>query len=153
MKKNQALKDAILKANQEYIYSNDEKHIFSAEFENKHHEISSNLKDEHRFNAMDILQFGANGNNLKHEMALEAGLLFQIANKEEETLKVFGDWDYLSHQVIAAPFKIDYMDKMDIFGYRFIPGFQPTISRYLVVELKKDSATKNDVDQTLKYVE
>ena len=87
---------------------------------------------------------------LAHEMALEAGIINIISNNDN---CIFGNWDYISHQVIASPFKpIDYMDKMDIFGYRFIPNFS-TISKYLVMELKKDSATIDAIIQVMKYVD
>jgi RecB family endonuclease NucS len=45
------------------------------------------------------------------------------------------------------------MDKMDIFGYAWIPGYRPAISRYLVAEIKKGAATPHDVEQTMKYVD
>jgi hypothetical protein len=45
------------------------------------------------------------------------------------------------------------MDKMDLFGYAYIPDFKPTKSRFLVGELKKDVAKLEDVDQLLKYVD
>ena len=51
------------------------------------------------------------------------------------------------HQVVASPFKaIEYMDKMDIFGYRYIPGYK-TKSRYLVVEIKKGEAADDVIGQ------
>lgn len=81
-------------------------------------------------------------------------MLYQIKSKEETAIQVFGHWDYLSHQVVASPFKpVDYMDKMDVFGYRFITGFQPTKSKYLVAELKKDVAKEADLEQLMKYVD
>ena len=87
---------------------------------------------------------------LRHEMALEAALC-EILTTEERA--PFGKWDYISHQVAASPFKpIDYMDKMDIFGYRYIPGYDVK-SRYLVAELKKDAATVDIVEQIMKYVD
>jgi hypothetical protein len=87
-------------------------------------------------------------------MAIEAGVLHQISIKDERTCQIFSDWDYLSHQVIASPFKpIDYMDKMDLFGYSYIPNFSPTRSRFLVGEIKKDMAKPQDIDQLLKYVD
>lgn len=101
-----------------------------------------------------ILSNCAVGEELRHEMAIEAGLIYQLAVRDPETCEVFGEWDYLSHQVIASPFKpIDYMDKMDLFGYSYIPGFRPTRSRYLVGEVKKESAREEDIDQLLKYVD
>ena len=67
---------------------------------------------------------------------------------------MFGTWDYLSHQVAASPFKpIDYMDKMDLFGYAYLTGFRPTKSRFLVAEIKKDNVTSQDVEQVMKYVD
>lgn len=87
---------------------------------------------------------------LRHEMALESALC-EILTTEERA--PFGKWDYISHQVAASPFKpIDYMDKMDIFGYRYIPGYDVK-SRYLVAELKKDAATVDIVEQIMKYVD
>jgi hypothetical protein len=101
-----------------------------------------------------ILGFAATGETLRHEMALEMGMLHQLAIGDKATVELFGDWDYLSHQVIASPFKpIDYMDRMDVFGYSFIPDHTPTINRYLVAELKKDQAITENADQLLRYVD
>ena len=44
------------------------------------------------------------------------------------------------------------MDKMDIFGYRYIDGYK-TISKYIIVEIKKDAATPEVIDQIMKYVD
>ncbi|SDO74707.1 endonuclease NucS domain-containing protein [Halobacillus aidingensis] len=83
-------------------------------------------------------------------MAIEAGIIDLLTKKE---LTVLGKWDYISHQVVASPFKpIDYMDKMDIFGYKFIPGYS-TISKYLIIEIKKGKASINAVEQLMKYVD
>lgn len=88
--------------------------------------------------------------SLKHEMALEAALCEKLSH---EDIKPFGRWDYISHQVAASPFKpVDYMDKMDVFGYRYIPGYRVK-SRYLIVELKKDAATIDVVEQIMKYID
>jgi hypothetical protein len=87
-------------------------------------------------------------------MAIESGILHQLSVRDHDTCEVFGEWDYVSHQVIASPFKpIHYMDKMDLFGYSYIPGFRPTRSRFLVGEIKKGPAQVEDVDQLLKYVD
>lgn len=87
---------------------------------------------------------------LKHEMAIEATLCEKLTH---ENVAPFGKWDYISHQVAASPFKpIDYMDKMDVFGYRYIPGYKVK-SRYLIAELKKDQANIDVVEQIMKYVD
>ena len=41
---------------------------------------------------------------------------------------------------------------MDIFGYRYIKGYD-TISKYMVIEIKKDEAKKEVIDQVMKYVD
>lgn len=90
---------------------------------------------------------------LTAEMDLEAGILFQLSNYEVGSIETFGTWNYLSHQVHASPMKaVDYMDKMDIFGYSLIPGY-PIVKSYLVAELKKDKATSDDLPQLMKYVD
>jgi hypothetical protein len=85
---------------------------------------------------LSVLSSCAEEDRLKHEMAIEAGILHQLSIKDEDTCDIFDDWDYLSHQVIASPFKpIDYMDKMDLFGYSYLPEFEPTKARFLVGEI------------------
>ncbi len=60
---------------------------------------------------------------------------------------------YTFQSRFASPFKaIEYMDKMDIFGYRYIPGYK-TKSRYLVVEIKKGEAADDVIGQIMKYVD
>lgn len=91
---------------------------------------------------------------LSSEMLLEVGLLYQLSNADGMTQKVFGKWDYLSHQVCASPFKpVDYMDRIDVFGYRYIIDYAPIIEKYLVVELKKSKSGPSDIPQIMKYVD
>ena len=87
-------------------------------------------------------------------MAVEAALIYQLSNNVGNAWEIFGYWDYLTHQVIASPFKpIDYMDKMDVFGYRFVVGQRPIISKYLIVEIKKGTISRQDILQLMKYVD
>lgn len=119
----------------------------------KHREIARKLNSNYLLNANNILDYAAIGDKLKHEMALEAGLMFQLSSHHGHTQDIFGKWDYISHQVIASPFKpIDYMDKIDIYGYSYIEGFQ-TKDKYLIMELKKDKAIGEDIEQLMKYVD
>lgn len=145
---NEALLDVILQNNEDNIAS--QENIFQ-ETDGIHNRIHNLVSSSYKVHADNIMESCSNGNgSLRHEMALEAGILDYIAN---EKTGVFGNWDYLSHQVIASPFKpIDYMDKMDIFGHKFIPGFK-TISKYLVIEIKKGPATIEDINQLMKYVD
>lgn len=149
---NKALKDIILKRNEQYLFNeSNETFNFSSSL---HNEIANKVTEiGYSLNATNILDSCADNTYICHEMAMEAGLLYQISNNHQNTIEVFGSWDYLSHQVIASPFKaIDYMDKMDIFGYKYIPNFD-TISKYLVIELKRATALIGDVEQLMKYVD
>ena len=93
---------------------------------------------------------------LKHEMALECGIIDILAHNRPEGV-LLGRWDYISHQVVASPFKpVIYMDKMDVFGYRYIPnlpiGYE-TLSDFLIIELKCGCADADTVHQIMKYVD
>jgi hypothetical protein len=154
---NQAFRDVILKRNQHILAEIEpDGNVFSFD-PISHKRISTQLQQGHyrlESGMSLIMSSCANGEFLRHEMAIEAGILHQLAIKDPHTCAVFDEWDYLSHQVIASPFKpVDYMDKMDLFGYAYLPGFQPTRFRFLVGEIKKETARREDVDQLLKYVD
>lgn len=145
---NKALIDVILKNNEANL--EDSESLFEENLLT-HQKIRRIITKEYKVSSENLLQAAAGKNDeIKHEMAIEAALLDYLANKEAI---IFGKWDYISHQVIASPFKpIDYMDKMDIFGYRYIPGFK-TISKYLIIEIKKGNAIPEDINQVMKYVD
>ena len=83
-------------------------------------------------------------------MALEAAVVYDLCHNRVHAL---GAWDYVSHQVIASPFKpIDYMDKIDVLAMRYLPNTKIPC-KYLVAELKKDVADNATIDQVLKYVD
>ncbi|MDQ3472429.1 MAG: hypothetical protein M3447_01700, partial [Acidobacteriota bacterium] len=150
---NQAFRDIVLKRNQAAL-SDPTGAVF--DFQPCHSKIAGKLSPAYSFQSGISVAVGncAQGTQLKHEMALEAGILHQLFTGEPFTRNVFGTWDYLSHQVASSPFKpVDYMDKMDLFGYAYLPGFKPTKSRYLVGEIKRGSATTEDVKQLMKYVD
>lgn len=144
---NQALLDIILKRNEEKLINRAGIFQYNNTVKNK---IEQNLTKAHRLTAYRILQSCASSTFVKHEMAIEAALCEALI-KDNNT--PFGKWDYVSHQVVASPFKaVDYMDRMDIFGYKFISGYS-TISRYLVIEIKKDAANTDVIEQIMKYVD
>lgn len=91
---------------------------------------------------------------IKSEMFFES-LLLQLLHTGE--VSVFGHWDYLSHQIIASPFKpLKYIDKIDIFGYQFSEHYDDTpklIKKYLIIEMKKDSINKDAISQAMQYVD
>ncbi len=97
-----------------------------------------------------LLETTTRGSTVKHEMALEVAVVHDLMN---DAIPQLGHWDYVSHQVIASPFKpVDYMDRMDVFASRYIDGTKIPC-KYLVAELKKDFAYTDTIDQILKYVD
>lgn len=144
---NKALLDVILKRNEKEI--NNPENIFKVS-STVHNRLKKIVNKDYKISSKNILKLASNSNLIKHEMAIEAGIIEYIMNNPNG---IFGNWNYLSHQVIASPFKpIDYMDKMDIFGYKYIPNFN-TISKYLMIEIKKDAATSEVIHQSMKYVD
>ncbi len=153
---NQAFKDAILRSNTSALDDPQPgTNIFPTLYESAHRRIAEKLTQaDYGLNAPEMLAACADGERLKHEMAVEAGLLRQLSEHDRHTEAVFGAWDYLSHQVVASPFKpVDYMDKMDVFGYSYLRSHRPTMARYLVAEVKRDDACNEHIDQLLKYVD
>jgi len=153
---NQALKNILLRRNVNAIKKPKNK-TFQVDYKSHHKKIELKLKNNNHYNTSikPLLETIANNDgSIKHEMAIEAALVHQISSKDQKTVSIFGEWDYISHQVIASPFKpIDYMDKMDIFGYRYIENQKPTIHKFLVIEIKKGDIDKQDVIQLMKYVD
>lgn len=144
---NQALVNILLKRNEESIKNHSNIISFSTKI---HARIKEIRTDDYNASAYNILKLASNNQLIKHEMALEAAIIDYIA---KDNSSIFGKWDYLSHQVVASPFKpIIYLDKMDIFGYRYIPSFS-TISKYLMIEIKKDIANDDVIHQAMKYVD
>lgn len=144
-----ALMDVILKHNEDDLHNNGNCFLYDSLL---HERLREKNLAPYRFTYNNLAAYvNTEGDTrLKHEMAIEASLCDILTHKDIEP---FGHWDYISHQVIASPFKpIDYMDKMDVFGYRQIPGFS-TISKYLIIEIKKDEAQVDTVGQLMKYVD
>lgn len=87
------------------------------------------------------------------EMLLEAALVDKLIKNSTGEEK----WDYVSHQVIASPFKpIAYIDKIDIFAYRFLDAFpqeEKPIEKYMIIELKKGKGNKETLLQAMRYVD
>jgi len=115
-------------------------------------EIKSKITVQHKMSYTNLIVTSINGNKLIHEMAVEAATLEKLSLIEED---IFGKWDFITHQISASPFKpVDYMDKIDIFAYRYTELSDcRVISKYMVVELKKDSADCDTIKQITNYVD
>lgn len=115
-----------------------------------HTAIASRALAGYRITPHDMLRTCTVGTRVKHEMALEAAVVYDLCNGAAPEL---GRWDYVSHQVVASPFKpIDYMDRIDVLAMRYLPGTKIPC-KHLVCELKKDVADQATIDQVLKYVD
>ncbi|QDP99696.1 hypothetical protein FOH38_03515 [Lysinibacillus fusiformis] len=144
---NKALLDVILKRNEKEIVNAENIFGVSSKIHNR---IKQLHNEDYKASSKNILKLAADGQLIKHEMAIEAGVIDYIVNNSK---CIFGNWDYISHQVVASPFKpVFYVDKMDIFGYKYIPNFN-TISKYLMIEIKKDIANEEVIHQAMKYVD
>ncbi len=142
-----ALQSIILKRNEENLIAVKNTFRYVSTY---HEKIKDKIDEWYRLNSFQLLTNARDGDKSRHEMAIEAALCGMLGKQNSTP---FGKWDYISHQVAASPFKpVDYMDKMDVFGYRYIPGYK-TVSKYLVIEIKKDEATVDVVDQVMKYVD
>lgn len=144
-----ALFDILLRENQRALNSTDGNKVFNYELHNKIESISSTMLNISSKKIISQTKDIINNDSFRREMGFEAAMISYLMSNDYP----FGNWDYLSHQVIASPFKpIDYMDKMDIFGYRNIQGYN-TISKYLVMELKRNFVGIEVLNQVMKYVD
>ncbi len=67
-----------------------------------HNAIAAKVLDRYLIKPADMLQTCIFGSRVKHEMALEAAVVYDLCHNRVHAL---GAWDYVSHQVIASPFK------------------------------------------------
>ncbi len=152
---NQAFRDILLRRNAQALIDRGQANRFLRHHRTFHQTILDKIdSNNYRLDVTPFLNTINSGTLIKHEMAIEASLIYQLSNGDNNSINVFGSWDYLSHQVVASPFKpVDYIDKMDVFGYAYILNEKPTIGKYLVVELKKGIVTEQDLLQLMKYVD
>ena len=99
------------------------------------------------------LEYNSDTNEINLEMLLEAGLVNRIVREGFEGQR----YDYVTHQVIASPFKpLAYIDKMDIFAYKYLekyPDSHKPIEKYMVIEVKKGKANSELLLQLMRYVD
>lgn len=159
---NLAFMTAILRANQAFL-NNPEQHpdqLMAYDCTQSLSTMTSSINPSPIDLSQIVLESKGRNGAISSEMIIEDVLIYGLKHHLDNT-KLFGSWDYIAHQVPASPFKpIKYMDRIDIFGYRWLPGYEgKIISKFLVVELKKgpavisNSATKKDYDQLMKYVD
>lgn len=149
---NRALKEFIsLKNEMAYRDINKNTFMFDKSF---HVNLSKRDLSAHVLDINKVLKDSENQKYVRSEMFIEAALLQALSRNECESI---GNWDYLTHQLIASPFKpLSYIDKIDIYGYRFSEYYKDKpelITKYLLIELKFDKINKAAVEQTMRYVD
>lgn len=152
-----AFRTAILRRNIDVLRQPNELGIIAGPWITEHCRITDLAKDGSRTLEIGklIASYRKSNGRLSAEAALELALLWQLGpSKDATTSTVFGDWDYLSHQVAASPPKsIQWMDRMDIFGYKWLDSTDKIIEKYLVMELKQGVVCGDDLNQLMKYVD
>ena len=150
---NRALKEFISLKNEE-SYQDIEGSVFDFH-DDVHSRIGQIDLNPYQMDISKALLDAENKEYVFSEMYIES-LLLQVLSKSlsEET---FGHWDYLTHQLIASPFKpLKYIDKIDIFGYRFSTHYGDSpqlITKYLLIEMKKGPINSEALEQTMQYVD
>lgn len=147
------------RALKEYLYIINESEISNStgclDFDDTLHiNLEKMVLDEYKMDINKALNDEDNKEFVISEMFIEAALLQRLSIGSES---VFGNWDFLTHQLIASPFKpLEYIDKMDIYGYRFsecYPDNPKLESKYILIELKKGKINKAALEQTMQYVD
>lgn len=149
---NRALREYISLSN-EPLYNNIMENVFAFDDE-VHVRLSTQNLALYKMDIGKALLDSENRESVISEMFLEGALLQGLSNG---TIDTIGHWDYLTHQLIASPFKpLKYIDKIDVFGYRFSQhyGEEPKlITKYLLIELKKGVINRAALEQTMQYVD
>lgn len=145
-----ALREVFLIRNQHAIGSASDCFAFSALVHRKF------LKADSRFLiSADEIVSAALGHRgvVKHEMAVEAAVVNDLV--AGRNVDVFGEWDFVTHQVVASPLKpVDYMDRIDVLAIRYIKEVQEKIPcKYLVAEIKNECVKADVLVQLMEYVD
>lgn len=148
----EAIKNVIARKNELFLNaeSKDKHFEFSEE---THLAIAAKLRESaelYKLSIFDYLKKKTNG-NVTSEYYLEGAIMDLLRDYDSPTL---GHWDFIGRQYPASPPKpSEYEEAMDLFGYRYVPGFSTAVSKYLVIELKVGTINKEHVQQTMKYVD
>lgn len=144
---NMALKELFYLKNEQSIEKKENTYEFDDSF---HDACTRKINNDYTIKIEPLINSVTDKDKLTNEMVLEVSTLKEISTNPNT---IFGHWDYLSHQVCASPFKpVDYMEKIDIYGYRKVKN-STAISKFLVMEIKKDIAAIDSVTQIAKYID
>ena len=149
---NRALKEYISLVNEPF-YDDIEEAVFPFD-DTFHRRLQSRSLNDYVMDITKSLIDEENRGYVVSEMFVEGLLLQKLSTGATEA---FGSWDYLTHQLIASPFKpLKYIDRIDVFGYRFSAHYNDSpklITKYLLIELKKGPINRAALEQTMQYVD
>ena len=156
----QVILDLLLRRNEDVLngYPSPDR-VFDSRAEQNHARLRERDLTHYRIDLDGLIRKHANRDgSVGHEALVHAWLTSALAQRQEQAVKIFGNWDYVTNQYPASPQKpVRYMDRIDIFGYvekTISPEAAPTVLRYKVVEIKRDEVTnEEDVNQLIKYVD
>lgn len=145
-----ALKNVIARKNEKYLqdFDEDTHFTFSAEVHEQMKERIAMNTDEYRLSIFDYIDCDEKASS---EYYIEGAIMDLLRRGES---KHIGRWDFIGRQYPASPAKpSEYVESMDLFGYRYVPNFSGAISKYIVIELKTGTINREHVQQTMKYVD
>lgn len=149
----EAIRNVIARKNEEYL--NPES--LSAHFEfngETHRNMENKIADNPKAYELSIfnhIQYKNNG-NVSSEYYIEGAIMDLLRDGYKSDF--LGKWDFIGRQYPASPPKpSEYEETIDLFGYRYVPGFPNAISKYLIIELKVGTINKEHIQQTMKYVD
>lgn len=158
---NAALKSLIIQKHEQDLLNPTEKAFFPTTLVKETHDRIRQKyqsdKAKHELNPITFFKSGLDEtkkcpNRIRSETYLE-GLILDYVKRNNSTI---GHWDFLSRQFPASPCKPPkYAYNMDLYGYRYVKGFEQDkiISKYVIIELKSQTITEDAVLQLLKYVD
>lgn len=149
----EAIKNVIARKNERFLSAEAKEYHFeySEDVHAAMKEKLHNSPNDYVLSIFNHIQYKNNG-NVASEYYIEGAIMDLLRNGYVS--EYIGRWDFIGRQYPASPPKpSEYEEAMDLFGYRYVPGFPNAISKYLVIELKVGTINKNHVQQTMKYVD
>lgn len=148
----EAIKNVIARKNECYL-SDDAKDAHFEYSEETHKEMAEKIRKNgkaYRLSVFNYIKYTPKG-CVTSEYYLEGAIMDLLRTSASS---IIGRWDFIGRQYPASPPKpSEYEETMDLFGYRYVPGFNNAVSKYLVIELKVGTINKEHVEQTMKYVD
>jgi hypothetical protein len=156
----QVILDLLLRHNKDFLDGRGGPElVFGSQAAQTHARIREYDLSQYRIDLDGLIGKYANQDgSIRHEALVHAWLARALAQRQEQAIRVFGDWDYVTNQYPASPYKpVQWMDKIDIFGYivkTITEEATPTVVRYKIIEVKKGRVrSSNEINQLIKYVD